>query len=281
MITVTYWVFAIIIFLAIGSFLNVVIYRYPKVLMQQWHDEAEEFLNPEAAESNTESHKTFNLAFPNSHCTHCEHPLSWWHNIPLLSFLFLGGRCAFCKKSISWQYPFIELITVLLAAAMLYRYGFSPLTIILILATFLLIVMSAIDFKEQLLPDVLTYTFLWLGLLQNTLFHIIPLSSAIYGAIFGYAILWLIGTGYRLVRKQEGMGYGDYKLLAAVGAWFGPYLVIITLLGASVVSLIVSFILLATNKMDRQSPLSFGPYLAIVAYLILLIGPNSMLAMIF
>jgi len=279
--TITYWIFAVIIFLSIGSFLNVVIYRYPKILLKQWREEAEDFLCEDSYQQQEQAGSSFNLAFPNSHCTHCQHELSWWHNIPLLSYLFLAGHCYFCKKNISWQYPFIECLTALLASAILYRFGFSYAAIIPILATFLLITMSAIDFKTQLLPDNLTYIFLWLGLLQNTIFHIIPLSSAIYGAIFGYAVLWIIGTGYRLIRKQDGMGYGDYKLLAAIGAWFGPYLVIITLLIASVASLIISVTLLATNKIDSKRPLAFGPYLAIAAYLILWIGPVNLMGLIF
>lgn len=276
MITIIYWIFAILIFLCIGSFLNVVIYRYPKMLMQSWHNEAYDLLELEQQKT-TSSPQTFNIAFPNSHCPTCNHELSWLHNIPLLSFLFLRGRCHFCKDKISWQYPLVELFTTILAAAVLYIYGFTAFSIIPIVTTFLLITLTVIDWREQLLPDVLTYAVLWLGLLQNTLFHVMPLNLAIFGALLGYLILWFIGTSYKLIRKQDGMGYGDYKLLAAIGAWFGPYLVIIALLGASVVSLIISIILIAMNKMQRQTPLSFGPYLAIAAYLILLLGPNTLI----
>jgi leader peptidase (prepilin peptidase)/N-methyltransferase len=281
MITTLYYIFAALILLCIGSFLNVVIYRYPKMMMQQWQQDAREFLHLEQTDVDSTKKQTFNIAFPHSHCPHCEHPLAWWQNIPLISFLCLGGRCKFCKTAISWQYPLVELFTLLLGLAVLLQHGFTTFSIIPLIATFILICLAVIDWQHQLLPDALTYSFLWLGLLQNTLFHTIPLSSAIYGAIFGYVILWLIGSGYKLVRKQDGMGYGDYKLLAAIGAWFGPYLVIISLLGASLTGLIISFILLATGKMNRQTPLSFGPYLAIAAFMILWIGPNVLLRMVF
>ena len=286
MITTVYWIFAIFIFLCVGSFLNVVIYRYPQMLFKQWKREAEQFLYPEKIshevtpeDSNPE--KVFNIAFPNSHCPSCEIPLAVWHNIPILSYIFLKGRCRFCKAAISWQYPFIELLTVILSAVVLFRYGFHAETIFPIIATWIFIILTAIDFKHQLLPDTLTYALLWLGLLQNSLFHTMNLSASIDGAIVGYSILWIIGSGYKLIRKVDGIGQGDYKLLAAIGAWFGSYLVVITLCVASITSLIVGLILLATHKMTHDTPMSFGPYLAIAAFVILCIGPNTLLEMFF
>jgi leader peptidase (prepilin peptidase)/N-methyltransferase len=286
MIQTIYWFFAILIFLCLGSFLNVVIYRYPKMLFKQWQEEAEQYLHPENIQDQSQPEemphkKIFNIAFPNSHCPTCEKPLSFWHNIPLLSYLFLKGRCYFCKTHISWQYPFVEWLTVILSVIILYRYGFNTVTLLPICATLILICLTMIDCQHQLLPDTFTYALLWLGLLQNSLFHTIALSSSIYGAMVGYLMLWVIGSGYKLIRKIDGIGHGDYKLLAAIGAWFGPYLVIITLSVASLISLMVGLILLATHKMNRETPMSFGPYLAMVAFVILAIGPNALLGMIF
>jgi leader peptidase (prepilin peptidase)/N-methyltransferase len=286
MVQTLYWIFAILIFLCLGSFLNVVIYRYPKMLFKQWQEEAEQYLHPENIQDQSQpkkmSHKKiFNIAFPSSHCPSCEKPLSFWHNIPLLSYLFLKGRCYFCKTHISWQYPFVEWLTVILSAIILNRYGFNAVTVLPICATLILICLTMIDCQHQLLPDTFTYALLWLGLLQNTLFHTIPLSLSIYGALVGYLLLWVIGFGYKLIRKIDGIGHGDYKLLAAIGAWFGPYLVIITLSVASLISLMVGLILLATHKMNRETPMSFGPYLAMVAFVILSIGPNTLLGIIF
>jgi leader peptidase (prepilin peptidase)/N-methyltransferase len=246
------------------------------MLFKQWQEEAEQFLSIK----NIPHQKTFNIALPNSHCPTCEKPLSFWHNIPLLSYIFLKGRCHFCKTAISWQYPLVELLTVILSSIILTRYGFHAVTVLPLVATLILICLTMIDYQHQLLPDTFTYILLWLGLLQNTLFHTITLEASIYGALLGYLLLWIIGSTYKLIRKIDGIGHGDYKLLAAIGAWFGPYLVVITLSAASMASLIVSLCLLATHKIHRETPMSFGPYLAVAAFVILSIGPLQLIEMI-
>lgn len=267
-------VLAIILFsLCIGSFLNVVIHRYPKMLEKLWQQEAQDFLHPENLAAAKSKQEHYNLAFPASHCPHCQHALRWWHNIPLLSFLLLKGRCAFCQKSIACQYPLVEGLATLIALISYQQFGFSYMGLATTLFGWALLVQSSIDAKHQFLPDLITYATLWAALLASTQlwFNLSP-ALAIWGAAFGFFILWAIATIFKLLRKKEGMGQGDFKLLAAIGAWTGPQMIPFILIVASLLSLVYSLLKLAQRKIQKDTPLPFGPFLSLAGWLLLLFG---------
>ena len=254
--------------LAIGSFLNVVIYRYPNMLERNWKREAQEFLG-QAPEKPA---KPFNLAWPRSHCPKCQTKLSWWHNIPLLSFLMLGGKCAHCGTKISWQYFIVELITggLTLWAAIHFQMDRELLWVLIFI--WFLIPMAMIDLNTRLIPDTLVLPLLWLGLILNTQHTFTSLSQAVWGAVVGYLFLWVIAKLFKLLRKKDGMGHGDFKLLACLGAWFGVQMIPAMLLIAVILSLIVSLILLVSGKIKFQALIAFGPFLAISGWLTLMWG---------
>ncbi|MFN7097834.1 MAG: prepilin peptidase, partial [Gammaproteobacteria bacterium] len=207
----------IVIFaLIIGSFINVVIYRFPKMLFNAWHEQCETFLKESAAKTDN-----INLCWPASHCPHCKTPLKPWHNIPVISYLLQRGKCRFCHTSIALRYPVVELISAGLAVVLFYFYGWSWQFALLLLFSWTLLAAIFIDIDTQLLPDEITLPLLWIGLLANTQHVFTDLTSAIYGAVAGYLILWLVAKGFYLLTKREGMGHGDFKLLAALGAWAG------------------------------------------------------------
>lgn len=249
----------------IGSFLNVIIYRFPLMLNYTWHKQCEEYLDIKI------SHTTsiiFNLAWPKSHCIHCKNNLKLWHNIPILSFIFLHGRCAFCKEKISWQYPAIELMTAILAVILAIQYGVSLQFFAYCLLTYALICLVFIDLKQQLLPDHITLPFLWLGLFFNIFNIFCPLAAAVTGVIIAYCSLWIINFLFKLYMKKDGMGNGDFKLFALFGAWFGWYTLPLILFIAAASGMIVSIMLLLANKISRQQAIPFGPYLAIAGWLV-------------
>lgn len=234
--------------LCMGSFLNVVIYRLP-LMMQKIH-----------------SHAPFNLALPASHCPHCQKPLRFWHNIPVLSFIFLKGGCAYCHQAISWRYPFVELLTVGLSVMVLMICGWTMTLLPALLFTYFLLALTFIDIDTQLLPDSLTLTLLWIGLAVNSFDLFVPASMAIWGAILGYTLLWLVNSLYYLVRKRDGLGMGDCKLLAALGAWLGASALLPIILVASVLGLLIALVLMALGKLKYDAPLAFGPFLAIAGW---------------
>lgn len=259
-------IIAFIFGLIIGSFLNVVIYRLPIQLKQQWRDECYSLLNEDGALlTSPPSTSYFNLAMPRSHCRHCQQPLKIQHNIPLLSFLLLRGRCAYCQHAISWQYPIIELVTALLTSAAVYVFQLQYVTIFALLFVYLLIVIATIDWQTFLIPDELSIPLIWIGLCANLFHTFTTLTLAVSGAIFGYLLLWIIGKGYWLVRHREGLGHGDYKLLAVIGAWFGLNLVAPLLLLAVILALIVAGAQLIMGKIKMEQPIPFGPALVISA----------------
>ena len=260
----------LLISLCVGSFLNVVIYRLPSNLYRQWRQECEEFLQrePEAEIP----FQRFNLAFPASHCPQCHTALRWWHNIPVISFLCLRGQCAFCKQSIAWRYPAIECLCALLSALAFYHFGLTTTGAAALLFTWFSLAMVFIDIDHQLLPDHLTYSLLWLGLLLNCFALFTPLTNAVIGAIAGYSSLWLIMYSYKLITGKQGMGHGDFKLFAALGAWLGwavlPFVIFIAaLLGAC-----IGIIHLQRQGKDRHTPIPFGPFLAFAGWIMLLYG---------
>ena len=258
---------AAILGLLIGSFLNVVIYRIPK-MMQRESD------NYVASESGKELPHTdrFNLMVPRSACPHCGHQITAMENIPVVSWLALRGKCSNCKAPISPRYPAIEVLTGVLSALMVWSFGSGAAGLATLVFTWLLIAMTFIDFDTQLLPDDLTYPLLWLGLLVNLHGMFVPLHEAVIGAVAGYLILWSIYWLFKLATGKEGMGYGDFKLLAALGAWLGWGMLPTIILLSSVVGAVVGISLIVFTKHGRDKPIPFGPYLAVAGLIALLFG---------
>lgn len=263
-------IFIALLGLIIGSFLNVVIYRYPVMLKREWKQECHEFLNM-PAEENIEP---FNLIKPRSRCPQCSAPIKAWHNIPVIAYLILGGKCASCKKSISLVYPFVEILCAVLTVLIFWHFGLTEKAVVSVVFTWGLIVLSFIDINEQILPDTIVYILLWLGLLSSVFFMFANPNQAILGAIMGYLLLWAIANVFKFIRKVDGMGHGDFKMLAMLGAWVGVYNILNIVILATVAALIVGGIMMLSKKLTRQQPLSFGPFLAIGGWVTLMYGPS-------
>ncbi len=249
---------SVLLGLMLGSFLNVVIYRMPKMMEREWHKSCQELQGLEA-----EPQPKFNLATPRSACPSCGHQISALENIPVLSYLWLQGKCRGCKAGISLRYPLIEALTGLLLGLITWKFGYSSATVAAWVFTLALIALTFIDFDTQLLPDDITLPLLWLGLLYNLDTGFTDIHSAIVGAVAGYLILWSIYWLFKLVTGKEGMGYGDFKLLAAIGAWFGWQLLPAVILLSSLAGSIIGIGLIVLAKRGRNVPMPFGPYLAL------------------
>lgn len=259
---------ALLIGLLVGSFLNVVIFRLPKMMQRDWREQAREILElpsqPETA--------TFNLVLPNSQCPHCAHEIKPWENIPVISYLFLRGKCSSCKAPISLRYPLIELACGLLSAYIAWHFGFTWQAGAMLLLTWGLLAMSLIDADHQLLPDSLVLPLLWLGLIANSFGLFTSLEDALWGAIAGYLSLWSVYWLFKLITGKEGMGYGDFKLLAMLGAWGGWQVLPLTILLSSLVGAVLGLIMLRLRNAETSTPIPFGPYLAIAGWIALLWG---------
>jgi leader peptidase (prepilin peptidase)/N-methyltransferase len=255
--------------LLVGSFLNVVIYRLPK-MMQRESD------NYVASESGLPLPHTdrFNLMVPRSRCSHCGHQITALENIPVVSWLALGGKCRACKAPISARYPVIEALTGALSAALVWQFGSGWTGLATLLFAYLLVAMTFIDADTKLLPDDLTYPLLWAGLLVNLDGTFVPLQDAVIGAAAGYLMLWSVYWLFKLVTGKEGMGYGDFKLLAALGAWLGWMMLPTIILLSSVVGALVGIGLIVFARRERTNPIPFGPYLAAAGMIALLFGPQ-------
>ena len=243
--------------LVVGSFLNVVIYRLPEMMEAQWRRHYAEF----SGEAPEESPK-LSLAFPGSRCPHCDAEIKPTQNIPVLSYLALGGKCAACKAPISVRYPIVEAITAFLWVLCGLQFGVSNALASAMFLTAILVVLTAIDLDHQLLPDSLTLPLVWIGLLLNIDNTFVSLESAVLGAVFGYLCLWSVFWLFKIVTGKEGMGHGDFKLLAALGAWFGLAALPTIVLLSSVVGAVLGVALIVTGKQDRETPMPFGPFLA-------------------
>lgn len=256
--------------LCVGSFLNVVIYRLPVMMERQWRHEAAELLagNDQPTEIVPAEH--FNLMVPRSRCPHCGHQITALENIPLVSWLLLKGRCKSCKSPISPRYPLVELATALLSLLVFLMFGPTVKTLVAIPMTWALISLTMIDFDTQLLPDDITLPLLWSGLLVNLNGVFVPLEKAVIGAMAGYLVLWSVYWLFKLLTGKEGMGYGDFKLLAALGAWLGWTMVPLIVLLSSVVGTVIGLAYLAIRK--ESAPFAFGPYIAIAGFIALLWG---------
>lgn len=260
-----------IIGLIVGSFLNVVITRFPIMLEAKWKKECREFLELPSPKDKTQ--EAFNLLKPRSHCPYCKTPIKAIHNIPLFSYLFLRGRCAYCQSKIPLLYPTVEFITCLLTIFVVINYSVSYTALAGVILTWVLITLFFIDFRTQYIPDDLSLGTLWLGLFLSLYFVFISPREALMGAILGYGILWIVASLFRLIRKKDGMGHGDFKMLGMLGAWMGPKIVINVLLISVALGLGTAIILLATKKITFQKPIPFGPFIAIGGWLSLMFGP--------
>jgi leader peptidase (prepilin peptidase) / N-methyltransferase len=260
---------AAILGLLVGSFLNVVIYRLPKMLEKEWREQCCELLEqtPKASDD-----KPFNLVVPNSTCPHCGHRIKPWENIPVISYLFLKGRCSACGASISARYPIIELVTGVLSFFVIYHFGANLTGLSVLVLTWALIALTMIDIDTQLLPDNVTLPLIWLGLILNSFGVFTSLTDALWGAVAGYLSLWSIYWLFKLLTGKEGMGFGDFKLLAALGAWMGWQMLPLIVLMSSFVGAAIGIGMILLRGRDRNIPIPFGPYLAIAGGLSLLWG---------
>ncbi len=259
----------LIIGLMVGSFLNVVIYRLPVMMDKNWKQECYDYLelkNPEP------DNGTFNLLLPNSRCPHCQTAIKAHQNIPVFSYLFLKGKCSHCQTSISVRYPLIEAFTGLCSAIVAWHFGYSGNLFFALLLTWSLIALSFIDIDQQLLPDSITLPMLWMGLFLSTFGLYTDMHSSIIGAIAGYLSLWSIYQLFKLLTGKEGMGYGDFKLLALFGAWLGWQYIPLIILLSSLVGALIGISMIIFNNQDRNIPIPFGPYLAAAGWLALLWG---------
>lgn len=263
--------------LLIGSFLNVVILRLPLRLQWQWERDSRDLLEIETP-AGTSTTVPPGIVVERSHCPQCGHQLAAWENIPLLSFVLLRGKCRGCKAPISWQYPAVELITGVLFALVVWRFGLTPQALAALIFTGFLLAMSGIDLRTTLLPDNLTLPLLWLGLLLSLVPVFATAPQAIIGAAVGYLSLWSVYWSFKLLTGKEGMGYGDFKLLAAIGAWCGVSAILPVLLMSSLVGAIVGSIWLAMKGRDRATPIPFGPYLAVAGWVQLFWGGDLLRA---
>jgi leader peptidase (prepilin peptidase)/N-methyltransferase len=259
---------ALLFGLLIGSFLNVIIYRLPKMMQRDWEIQARELLGlPDLVDRTT-----FNLILPNSSCPACDHEIRPWENIPIVSWLWLRGKCSHCRTPISTRYPLIELATGLLCAYVAWHFGFGWQACAMLVLTCGLLAMSMIDADHQLLPDVLVLPLLWLGLIANSFGLFTSLEDALWGSVAGYLSLWSVYWLFKLVTGKEGMGHGDFKLLAMLGAWGGWQVLPLTILLSSLVGAVLGVILLRLRNADTATPIPFGPYLAIAGWIALLWG---------
>lgn len=247
--------------LIVGSFLNVVIVRLPKMLLHADEQERAEY----------------NLVKPRSHCPRCHHPIRILENIPVISFIFLKGRCQYCQQPISWRYPFVEVLTAVFSMILFYFFQFTPFYLIgTLLFTWALIALTFIDFENHILPDDITLPLLWAGLAFNIKSVYIPLDQAVLGALLGYGFLWIVYWLFKLLTGKEGLGYGDFKLLAALGAWVGWLQLPVIILLASVVGALVGITAILLKYRTSSQPIPFGPFLAAAGWISLIWGNKIM-----
>lgn len=265
-----------IIGLLVGSFLNVVIYRLPKMLERQWAAEVAEFKDEKLPDE-----ATFNLMLPRSRCPKCAHQIQWYENIPVISYLFLRGKCSACSTPISARYPTIELVMGALFFYCIWRWGLTPTGLAWCGFSATLLALSMMDWDTTLLPDDMTLPLLWAGLILATLkITSISLESSVWGAAAGYFSLWLVYWIFKLITGKEGMGYGDFKLFAALGAWFGWQALIPIILMASVIGAIIGIALKFSSKLRDGGYVPFGPFLGLAGFSSMVFGPQAMLKLV-
>lgn len=275
--------FAAVLGLCVGSFLNVVIYRVPLIMRQEWRKETVLFWQDEpdladthknALQKTVEHDTPISLSFPPSGCPKCNHKIRFYENIPIISWLFLRGQCSGCGSGISVRYPLVELVTAILSILVVFHFGVTWQGISALVFTWILIALTGIDFDTQLLPDRLVYPLGMLGLFVNAQGFFISPASAIYGALFGFLVFWSVAALYALIKKREGMGYGDFKLMAALGAWLGVAMLPLLVIISSVLGAVIGGILMM--RRGGSQPFAFGPYIAIAGFVTLLFGEQLM-----
>ena len=259
--------------LIVGSFLNVVIHRLPIMLEREWRRDCQQFLGRDTDTSvPAETESPWNLIWPGSHCPHCSKPLAVHENIPVLSYLWLRGRCSACHTAISPKYPAVELLSALLSAVVAHRFGPEVQVLPALALTWSLLALSFIDAEHQLLPDVITLPMLWLGLLLSVFRVFTDSTAAILGAVAGYLSLWLVYQLFKWLTGREGMGHGDFKLLALLGAWLGWVHLPQIILLSSLVGAVVGLTLIVLTRRDHRQPIPYGPYLAAAGWIALIWG---------
>lgn len=255
--------------LMVGSFLNVVVYRLPLMLERSWRRDCEQFLHLQPLEPPADP---FNLARPRSHCIHCGALIPWWNNLPVISYVLLRGRCGACKAAIAWRYPALEFITSVLSVIVVWRFDATLQASAGLLLTWTLLALSVIDLEKQLLPDCITLPMLWLGLLSSVFDVYADSHSSIVGAAMGYLSLWLVYWLFKGVTGKEGMGYGDFKLLALLGAWLGWSVLPWVILMSSLSGAVVGGVLMLLGYHQRGQPMPFGPFIALAGWVVLVWG---------
>lgn len=258
-----------------GSFLNVVIYRLPLMMEREWRSQCRSLLGI-TDNSEVKTAEPFNLVTPRSRCPHCARMISAYDNIPVISYFLLRGKCRHCQHPISLRYPAIELTSGIVTALVVWHFGFQIQALFAVLLTWALICLTMIDFDHQLLPDDITLPFLWLGLIANMFNLFTDIHSSLLGAIGGYGVLWTVFIAFKLVTGKEGMGHGDFKLLAMLGAWLGWQSLLLIVLLSSVLGAIVGISLIIFARHGRHIPIPFGPYLAFAGWIAMLWGPEIM-----
>lgn len=264
--------FTIVIFLLslmVGSFLNVVIYRLPIMLERAWRRECEQ-----SEEAAGEQPEIFNLVVPRSRCPHCGHSIRAWENIPVISYLLLGGKCSHCKTRISSRYPAVEALTALLSSVTAIHFGPTWAGLAAVFLVWVLVALAFIDFDHQILPDVIVLPVLWIGLLLNSREVFTTLESSLYGAVAGYLSLWLVYQLFKLVTGKEGMGFGDFKLFALFGAWLGWQQLPLVILLSSLAGALLGLTMILFVGRDKQLPIPFGPFLCIAGWIAMLWGKD-------
>jgi len=259
--------------LVIGSFLNVIIHRIPLILQREWAAQCQAL----RGEAPSAAGPVYSIALPASHCPHCQTPLRLYDNIPLLSFIALGGRCRYCRATIAWRYPAIELLSATLSFVIAIHFGPNPATLAALVLTYGLIALTGIDLEHQLLPDTLTLPLIWAGLWVNTGNIFTTLHAAVLGTIWGYGTLWALFHVFKRVTGKEGMGYGDFKLFAVAGAWLGWLALPVVILVASFSGAVVGLSLIALKRHDQQTPIPFGPFLC-AGILVALLWNNALVS---
>ena len=266
---------AVFLGLLVGSFLNVVIHRLPKMMEADWRQQCVEFLHPEQAEKEATAPKLkYTLVVPRSACPACGHKITALENIPILSYLFLRGKCSGCGTAISVRYPMVEALTGVLTGLVAWYFGVTWMAFFAVIFVWALIALTFIDADTTLLPDDITLPLLWLGLLVNLGGTFVPLSSAVWGAIGGYLVLWSVYWGFKLATGKDGMGYGDFKLLAAIGAWLGWQMLPLVILLSAAVGTVIGIAGIIIQGRDKGAKLPFGPYLATAGFIALVWGPR-------
>lgn len=267
--------------LMVGSFLNVVIYRLPVMMENEWKCDcrdvlADELKNKKASDKLSETESKFNLAKPDSHCPSCNTKLKAWHNIPVLSYVFLKGKCSYCGTKISLRYPAIELLTAFASLTVAYQFGYSAETLVLVPLTWMFVALVFIDIDHMLLPDQITLPALWMVLLASVWTVFLPAKDTIIGAVVGYLCLWVVYWVFKIVTGKEGMGHGDFKLLAVIGAIVGWIKLPIVVLMSSAVGAVIGISMMLFSKAERGTQIPFGPYIAIAGWIVILWGDGLM-----